>query len=178
MFALIVHCILWLPVVIQTVVERRTLGPRHDCKFCEYDLSGLPEETVCPECGEAQGDRTIVVERTRVRIRQDRLHLLVFTLPAALVYTTCGYSIAERLAVYSYQVSGYSLAVSTMAAHYRDVREDDWGSVLLPVGPVIALSPLLALIRSRLRGTVVFFSMLAAASLVALGAWTLPYMKW
>ncbi len=177
MVALIVQCILWILVPLRTITETRILGSRHDCKLCRYDLSGLPEDALCPECGSGQGDRTVTVTRTKTLYRAEKLYLLSLTLPVAIVYAGLGYPIAEWLTVYSYELSGYSHHVASMAAHYRDLPDGDFGAVLMPVGPAIALSPLLALLPTRRGSAIAFMVTVGAASLVALCSWTLPYMN-
>ncbi len=49
---------LWLPAIVGVVLLERRHAKRnrtsHECDRCRYDLTGLPPEAVCPECGLAR----------------------------------------------------------------------------------------------------------------------------
>jgi hypothetical protein len=150
------------------------------CGRCGYDRTGLAANAVCPECGSS-----VLPPRpvgTRLRARPGAFSVTAFSLMMYGAYFFFGPWLVRPLVVWSYRVMGLTWSNARLVAGHRELKGGlPWGDAdpyLWPLGVLIALCPLLQLMRPGWR-RMVTLCLVVIVGLLASGAlWTLPYMRW
>lgn len=144
--AFVLQMVVWVPVVMK--FSRRFVG-RSDldrCAQCKYDLSGLGEWPVCPECGAAYTDKEpgpldLVPRPERMRKLHALFVLDLILLASALVSDL----LARHILAYRVHWSGYTWDVAWRYASrntYGESEEPEGMVVwLLVLAVVVALLP-------------------------------------
>ncbi len=120
----------------------------HFCPRCRYDLSASRDASgaCCPECGSVFTDAELQRAAQRGANRADRLHLVVFLLPCAMViltvflelgaFWTLGMVLPPWLPIAAGLISAYVVSVASLA------RADDapwpWLSAV-PMAMLVAI---------------------------------------
>ena len=118
-----------------------------ECAHCRYDLKGLPDTGLCPECGERYLPTRPVrqVEHFVYRRGTVGYWLVCVALAAAFEYWEVGQLLFAWGTIQSYLDDGYRLDVATNAAWKRDLARGgayfgQWvGSWWIGCTPIIGL---------------------------------------
>lgn len=147
----------FIPLLVITCFTRQRHGgtPTNFCGRCGYSKEGLSAGTPCPECGctelkHIQRHTTIVIRRNA------NWKLVATTLALVLLISLFGEWLMTQLIIQSYVRDGFRADSAAIAIRYRELADRDYPISLssargasVPIGFVLAFSPLLATLRNR-----------------------------
>ena len=168
--ALLIQSGLW-PAVLYRRVSGPGSVPAYEpgrCRTCQYDLSGLNESPVCPECGALYVPPPMKTAFW-LELREDRFRYAPAIWGTSLAAAMGTYWITLLLAMVPILWLGHNWSTALFVAR-RDLSHDEF-PVLWPVAILIGLAPLLCKPRRNKRPVAAFFVGLAitlAASIALL----------
>ncbi len=147
----------FIPLLVVTCFTRQRHGgtPTNFCGQCGYSKEGLPASTPCPECGCTELKH--IQRHTKLVIRRNaNWKLLATILALVLLFALFGDWILTLLIIPSYVRDGFRVDSAANAIQFRELADRDYPISLssargasVPIGFVLAFSPLLATLRNR-----------------------------
>jgi hypothetical protein len=135
------------------------------CGACGYDLTGLPDDSPCPECASLM--RGFTRPRREIRLNAQRVPPWLLGVAIILLAACLGIALPEEILVHIYRAEGFTEETARHVIPIRELHEGPW-PLLGPLWVACGFVPLLSMIRRRLWSCAASLILTAAAILLSL----------